>query len=227
MICQNCGKEFETPVRPGPRPKRCTGCDRHRRLIEQGKLGTHLVCQRCGNEFDGKAPQAKYCVECRPIVNLDRTRERNAKRAKERRESAPTWKCKRCGREFKSYYKEHRHCPECVDEAEAEAHRQRTKRNRRDDEGGHINHRARKALRKMYGHVPPLMYERINKRSVLVRDHWTCWICGKSIDPKAEFPDKGYATIDHRVSLSTGGSHLYENVRAAHYKCNCSKGNRA
>lgn len=54
---------------------------------------------------------------------------------------------------------------------------------------------------------------------------WTCSICGVEID--AWLVDElhpMYATLDHLVPLSLGGSHTAKNVRPAHRVCNALKG---
>lgn len=56
------------------------------------------------------------------------------------------------------------------------------------------------------------------------RDNWICQICHKPIDKGAKFPDLMTASIDHRIPLSKGGQHTEDNVQAAHFTCNSSKG---
>ena len=69
--------------------------------------------------------------------------------------------------------------------------------------------------------------QRIFRRKVYERDKWTCHICGKKIDQALDAPHPGSATLDHIHPLSLGGTHTYDNVKAAHYGCNSGRGNRA
>jgi 5-methylcytosine-specific restriction endonuclease McrA len=53
---------------------------------------------------------------------------------------------------------------------------------------------------------------------------WTCIICKEPIDHRKRCPDWKAATIEHIVPLSKGGTHTWDNVAPAHYKCNMEKG---
>ncbi|WP_431941667.1 HNH endonuclease signature motif containing protein [Nocardia grenadensis] len=53
----------------------------------------------------------------------------------------------------------------------------------------------------------------------------TCWICGKPIDVSLPWTDPLSWTADHIVPRSKGG-HLLGEMRAAHRRCNSSRGNR-
>lgn len=52
---------------------------------------------------------------------------------------------------------------------------------------------------------------------------WTCIICMESIDRRRRCPDWRAATIEHIVPLAKGGTHTWDNVAPAHYKCNMQK----
>lgn len=69
-------------------------------------------------------------------------------------------------------------------------------------------------------------YERIDRAVLFERDGWTCGVCKLPVDPAAEFPDAGAATIDHIIPMSRGGGHVWTNVQLAHFYCNTAKGNR-
>lgn len=51
---------------------------------------------------------------------------------------------------------------------------------------------------------------------VIERDRGICWICGKG----------GATSVDHVVPRARGGSDALTNLRAAHVKCNASRGAR-
>jgi 5-methylcytosine-specific restriction endonuclease McrA len=58
------------------------------------------------------------------------------------------------------------------------------------------------------------------------RDGWRCQLCGKKVDPKAQWPDPWFGSIDHIVPISVGGADAPANVQLAHLRCNLSKGTR-
>jgi 5-methylcytosine-specific restriction endonuclease McrA len=61
--------------------------------------------------------------------------------------------------------------------------------------------------------------EDIEPYEVLNRSRGICGICGLSVDAE-DFH------VDHVVPLARGGEHSYENVQAAHPRCNASKCHR-
>lgn len=55
-----------------------------------------------------------------------------------------------------------------------------------------------------------------------------CWICGHNIGYELDARHPLSFTLDHLVPLSRGGALLDKaNARAAHRRCNSSKGNRS
>lgn len=61
---------------------------------------------------------------------------------------------------------------------------------------------------------------------VFERDEWICNICTQLIDRNLRGDSWWRATLDHIIPLSRGGTHTYDNVAAAHWKCNMEKGDR-
>lgn len=59
--------------------------------------------------------------------------------------------------------------------------------------------------------------EKIDRRTIIERDKWTCYLCGQICTPKN-------VTLDHVVPLFLGGTHTADNLRVACRSCNCSKG---
>lgn len=59
----------------------------------------------------------------------------------------------------------------------------------------------------------------INIDSLFARDKEICMIC-------LEKCRRSEATIDHKIPLSRGGTHTWDNVQLAHNTCNKSKGNK-
>lgn len=68
--------------------------------------------------------------------------------------------------------------------------------------------------------------DEIDRVAVFERDEWTCGICHTPIDPSLRHPDIMAATLDHIHPISLGGSHTWDNVQAAHAKCNFDKSNK-
>lgn len=68
--------------------------------------------------------------------------------------------------------------------------------------------------------------EDINHLLVFERDEWICHICKTLIDRRLRGDAWMRATLDHVIPISKGGSHTYDNVKAAHYICNQKKGNQ-
>src|SRR6266849_1308297 len=58
-------------------------------------------------------------------------------------------------------------------------------------------------------------YQRKRQR-ILERDGYVCWLCH----------EPGADTVDHVVPRVRGGDDSHENLRAAHERCNTSKGAR-
>lgn len=59
--------------------------------------------------------------------------------------------------------------------------------------------------------------EAIGLEDVYLRDNGICKLCGHPCD-------REHASIDHRLPLSKGGDHIWDNVQLAHRKCNSEKG---
>jgi 5-methylcytosine-specific restriction endonuclease McrA len=56
---------------------------------------------------------------------------------------------------------------------------------------------------------------------------WTCGICLKPINKYLRLPNYMAATIEHRLPISKGGTHTWDNVIPAHARCNFQKGDIA
>lgn len=84
----------------------------------------------------------------------------------------------------------------------------------------------RDSANKRYALKVGAQVEDVSAVVVFTRDRWTCGICKLPIDSQLRYPDPGSASVDHVHPLSRGGSHSYDNVQAAHLRCNVSKGAR-
>ena len=70
----------------------------------------------------------------------------------------------------------------------------------------------------------------ITLRKLARRDHNICWICGLLVDWTDKRPGNNtiivgdlYPSIDHKIPISKGGMHAWDNVALAHMKCNSWK----
>ncbi|OZD23830.1 hypothetical protein CH253_08180 [Rhodococcus sp. 06-156-3C] len=64
------------------------------------------------------------------------------------------------------------------------------------------------------------------RRARLKRQSDVCWLCGEWIDPSLTYPDPMSFSADHVTPVSKGGHNLGP-LKAAHYGCNSSRGNRS
>ena len=71
-------------------------------------------------------------------------------------------------------------------------------------------------------------YQPINPAKVFERDNWTCQICGSKTPAKQRGTiDINAPELDHRIPISKGGPHTWENVQCACRRCNIAKGNKS
>lgn len=68
--------------------------------------------------------------------------------------------------------------------------------------------------------------EQVHPFRVFERDDWRCYLCGDPLLRGAHRHDPLAPEVDHVIPLARGGDHSYANVRAAHRRCNQSKGAR-
>jgi len=95
------------------------------------------------------------------------------------------------------------------------------------------NKHARALGRKRYGttyrkrsRIYQVEYEPVNRLLVFERDGWKCQICGKPTPSKLMGTMKHNAPeLDHRIPMSKGGAHSYDNTQCSCRKCNGTKGN--
>jgi 5-methylcytosine-specific restriction endonuclease McrA len=70
-----------------------------------------------------------------------------------------------------------------------------------------------------YVRIPRPVHLAPTRRSIMLRDNYTCQYCGS-------VPGKGHLTLDHIIPRSRGGDTSWDNVVAACRPCNVRKGNR-
>lgn len=211
--CRHCGKRYKAKRKN--RDKYCGRDCSDAAKVESGCRSITIefvsVCPECGNHTQHPG---HYCGdECRKANNNRKIREYSKAKKEATIEARP---CKQCGEVFTPEYGDKRRVfcsPQCQDKY-GDKWKQR----------GNLNQRARSVLKKMYGCVPPLMYERIIAKKVHKQSGGVCGICGAPIDYAAKCPDPMSSSIDHIVALANGGTHTYANVQAAHFLCNSLKG---
>ncbi len=70
-----------------------------------------------------------------------------------------------------------------------------------------------------YVRIPSRLTLPLNRRTVFMRDEFTCQYCGRQ-------PGRAHLTLDHIMPRSRGGALTWENVVAACSPCNQRKGSR-
>lgn len=206
-VCRGCSKTFMAPVGKRQKGHYCTrACayahiDQWIHRVPKRPARQMALCIECGKTTTRTAPS--YCSdECRKSAASRKAKER-AMRAHD----GKVCRCSVCGNAFTASYgtKKRRFCSDVCLARGKSLHKQGR------------NHRERARHHGVF-------YEPVSKRKVMVRDNWTCAICGDPIDPRAKWPDMMCASLDHIVPMSKGGPHTYGNVQAAHNLCNSYKG---
>ena len=159
------------------------------------------TCPYCSMPVSGRRLVQCGSVECARKYNADRSRETmRERRATRGRDLYPARECMGCGTTFQPTSAGILCCSrECTN----------------------VMRYGSKALNPPPGrHSIPAAV----RRSVYERDDWTCYLCGYPVDRTAVAPDLEAPTIDHVIPVRSGGSNEAENLRTAHYYCNCVKG---
>lgn len=68
--------------------------------------------------------------------------------------------------------------------------------------------------------------EEIDHLAVFEAHGWVCWVCKGKIDRRLRKPDLMAATLEHKIPISKGGTHTYDNCAPAHAKCNFAKADK-
>lgn len=185
-------------------------------------------CKNCGKSLvnkEGPGRNRRWC-ESVPCKSAQRRQdqERYTKRAKVRgvvrSQTVFTRTCAQCAAVFQTKNYRARSCgPECgktIFLKAMEARRVRLVPLRKI--GSNYRRRAR-----YYG-VP---YEKVDAGFVFERDGWRCQICGDKTPARLRgTTDPKSPELDHRIPMSRGGSHSYDNVQVACRECNARKGFR-
>jgi hypothetical protein len=192
FICCQCGKEFIPGIKQGPKKYCCAECQRNAYSDRRWK---EMICEECGTAYRTQnGNTSKYCsLAC--FGKAD-SRRRKAER--------PAHHCKKCGKVF---FREKRaegsyvYCSrKCA--GNGVIGKAKTPRNWR---AGNYRKRAR---------INGVPYEAVDISAVFERDGWRCQICGKATPKENRGTRRSNAPeIDHRVPMSKGGGHTYDNVQ--------------
>lgn len=156
------------------------------------------ACPECKRSFVARSSCTKLCSDrCRNDQMLRRLREKYVG-AQERAAD-----CGYCGDSFRTTLTRSKYCSNrCSRRSKPKSDRKRAR-------------------------LAGVAYEPIDRGIVFVRDGWRCQICGCRTPAKLRgtMHDKA-PTLDHRVPVSRGGAHTYENVQCACRRCNSLKSDR-
>ena len=244
LTCRTCGQS--TPAtefykakgtRTG-RESQCKECAKKRRgaykkLWTEGNLPDYPRCEACGDKVHHRG--AHYCRkdECQREMRRAQWRKKNHQRSERKRREReaylatnPLPHCKHCGKQLTRHNATYCSAPACR-KAQSRSPEAVAKRKQWFDENDELrreynrkNKAKRRALRKS------CRTDDVTWHGIMERDHWTCQLCGKPIDPDLKAPDPKSATWDHIVPLVEGGDHTWANLQASHYGCNARKSNR-
>ena len=213
-LCSECGAAFQGPISRKTCSLACSLARKDkialaRRLKESALRRTSRpsiakVCVGCGADFESRQPSKKYCNR----ACLVRHKARQPYVGPPKVAAA----CSRCGAAFLKKNPAHRYCSEtCAYDVLKERSRSRLRRMAKN-----AARRARKAGAER---------ESINPMAVFRRDNWRCQICGgKTVAAHRGTNHPLAPELDHRIPLSKGGSHTWDNVQCACRKCNNAKG---
>lgn len=118
-----------------------------------------MKCRHCGEEFDGHG-NAKYCPDCKKIVQREQQRQRRSY-AKLHQPLKTPKTCAFCGKEFEPTTYNAKYCTDCRSKAQAEYNR-----------SYHKNHRRQrpKPVAKPVEKLRPLTKDDVARLMKLIRD---------------------------------------------------------
>lgn len=208
FVCQQCGGEFISGIKQGPKKYCSVGCRKAARSLydKNNRKWKENICTECGSPFQTQN-DSRYCSgKCWGKAW-----------SRDQRKNRPVYHCRKCGKEFyrcsrptDSLVYCSRKCAGCGEIGKA--------RYPRDPKKGNYYKRSK---------INGVAFEIINISDVFERDGWHCQICGKDTPKKNRgtiYPNA--PEIDHRIPMSRGGGHLYNNVQCACRKCNHDKSNK-
>lgn len=222
-ICTVCGKEFET------QKSRQIVCSTECSIYRDNHKPYNAEHDR--RKYLKKHPDAKSQAEIheeylKKLIVLEKEKEIKAiehqkkekqraqiqaKREEIKRANIAYWLeyesehiCEDCGEKYIAHYPLAKYCQSCR------------------------KSRARDKYKSRYDGI--MIDNDITLRKLARRDHNICWICGLLVDWTDKRPGNNtiivgdlYPSIDHKIPISKGGMHAWNNVALAHMKCNSWK----
>lgn len=205
-ICAKCSKEYI--LKKGETSNFCS---------KECKDKSKLVIKRCifcNNEFEGLKSK-KFCSDkCSKESYSIKKKLENAE--KKLKFIPKVKKCEYCGGNFETKYGQSGNIKYCSEMC------RKSMQNRKKD---------RERYRKMRRNGD--FDTDITLEKLIERDNNVCGICGKECDKNDFFKTKegyfvtkdNYPSIDHIHPISKGGTHTWDNVQLAHFRCNTLKNN--
>jgi 5-methylcytosine-specific restriction endonuclease McrA len=68
--------------------------------------------------------------------------------------------------------------------------------------------------------------DKVTIEDVYEKTNGICYLCDKIIDRTLTHPNSYSLSMDHRIPISKGGEHTYENLWATHLTCNLRKNSK-
>lgn len=212
----------------------CTQDDNCGPVVARGLCNKHYIRLRRSEEFEPhKKPDKCSALDCdRPVKarsvctkhykqlyrqeNIEKLREQDRVAKQDFRQRNPDY--------GKQYYVAHTEQRRKATKKWAAAHSDEVKRKARDWQKANP-HKVRNNVARRRAAEKSSQLEKIDRLVVFERDGWVCQLCYTEVDKNLKFPERGFATLDHVIPLSKGGSHTYSNVQLAHLSCNQTKSN--
>ena len=240
-ICAICGDEFHSCF---PSAKYCSdGCrqaanTRKKAAIDRRRWESRQFnCKHCGvlvrPEFCN-TPRSVFCsdacsgadrrppkkIPCRKCEKVFVSKHQSAYCSDECRKApaSRTFICKTCGIDvITAGDKRAKYCSDLC-QTRFYNRRPRKGRGRRGSRSSDYKGRAKHAN---------VYYEPVNRKRLFERDGWKCQICGRKTLKKWRVDSDKSPELDHRIPMSKGGPHTWENCQLACKGCNWEKGNRS
>lgn len=220
LICKQCGEEFYKPSKDGI--KFCSPECRHKwndEIKEKKKeekeakwKAEHLkICVECKKEFVVKNKNCNVCPECKKVRERKRSREYSISKHK-----ITKIKCKNCGIEIDRLYGD-KHSEFCSDEC------CKIYQSKISKQSPHEKEKARLYSAKRKKQIKDARVDDVKYEIIFERDNGICQICGLPIPTSVDRCNRWAGTIDHKIPLSKGGLHSYENCWLSHRQCNSNK----
>ena len=219
--CPVCGKEFKTwKSKKKTCSEECSRIQANRRKktaeqYERARIKYHQLHPNAKTQEQISA-EKKARETARAIQSEQRRIEQEKARAEKERikqENIKHWleyeadhECSVCGKTYTAHYPLSKYCSKTC---------------------------QRKATRIKKRYEGITVDKDINLKKLAKRDHNQCQICGLSVDWTDFERIDGYTkcgwmypSIDHKIPISLGGLHSWDNVKLAHRICNSRKSNK-